>query len=177
MKIATMFLVNWAAFSHAESIGVRGGVAGDAHRSLDSSSECKGGLQGQICKFNGEIRSLRPLTSSLTHSTVIKIENLTQNQPWGRFFVMNHKGNVEPLFTFTEKASDELEILAEDGSKSRDNARTLFEVRFLFLTILVWPTQTPILWQRPTIASEVSLVREPPPVDLGLVTRVSSKLG
>ena len=55
--------------------------------------------------------------SSFKKDTItLKVTNLSWQQPFGGVFVMTHNAHVDPLFTLGEEASEELALLAENGS-------------------------------------------------------------
>ena len=55
--------------------------------------------------------------SSFKKDTItLKVTNLSWQQPFGGVFVMTHDAHVDPLFTLGEEASEELALLAENGS-------------------------------------------------------------
>ena len=50
------------------------------------------------------------------HQVEVMVTNLSYRQTLGNFFVMVHNEKVKPLFTLGEKASPELQALAENGN-------------------------------------------------------------
>ena len=47
---------------------------------------------------------------------ILKITNLSYQQPFGGFFVATHNEYADPLFVLGEPSSPELAVLAEDGT-------------------------------------------------------------